>query len=138
MRSSNRPRRGFSLVEVMIVVVIIGLMAGLVTYAATGYLERAKRQRAKSDVATYAGAVDSFYLAKGAYPPTRSGLGVLVPEFIKTLRNDPWGNPYQYLQPGRNGPFEIISYGADGREGGSGASADVSNEDPEVVEAKTK
>lgn len=136
MRFSNR--RGFSLVEVMIVVVIIGLMAGLVTYATTGYLDRAKRQRARSDVATYAGAVDSFYLAKGDYPPTRSGLGVLVPEFIKTLRNDPWGNPYQYLRPGRTGAFEIISYGADAREGGTGANADVSNEDPETTEAKAK
>ena len=68
MRSS---RRAFSLVEVMIVVVIIGLMAGLVTYATTGYLERAKRQRARSDVATYSGAVDAYYIAHGYYPDVR-------------------------------------------------------------------
>ncbi|HSZ54306.1 MAG TPA: prepilin-type N-terminal cleavage/methylation domain-containing protein, partial [Tepidisphaeraceae bacterium] len=58
---SNKP--GFSLIEIMIVIVIIGLMAGLVTVATTGYIERAKRQRARSDVATYSGAVDAFYLA---------------------------------------------------------------------------
>lgn len=136
MRSSNR--RAFSLVEIMIVVVIIGLMAGLVTYAATGYLERAKKQRARSDLATYAGAVDSYYLVKGTYPATRDGLAVLVPEFIKTLRNDPWGNPYQYLAPGRDGPYDIVSYGADGREGGGGADADLSNGDAEVVDLKRK
>ena len=122
----------------MIVVVIIGLMAGLVTYATAGYLDRAKRQRARSDIATYAGAVDSFYLAHGSYPSTRDGLAALTPEFIKTLRADPWGNPYQYLQPGRDGPYDIISYGADGREGGTGSDADVTNTDPEVVEQRHK
>jgi general secretion pathway protein G len=130
MRFNNR---GFSLVEIM-----IGLMAGVVTYATTGYLERAKRQRARTDIATYSGAVDSYYLVKGGYPPNRQGLTALVPEFIKQLRNDPWGNPYQYLQPGRTGAYEVVSYGADGREGGSGANADVSNEDPEVAEAKAR
>ena len=122
----------------MIVVVIIGLMAGLVTYATAGYLDRAKRQRARSDIATYAGAIDSYYLAKGSYPPTSGGLAALTPEFVKAVRNDPWGNPYQYIQPGTAGPYDIISYGADGREGGTGADADVTNNDPEVVEARHK
>ncbi len=122
----------------MIVVVIIGLMAGLVTYATAGYLDRAKRQRARSDIATYAGAVDSYYLANGAYPPTSAGLAALTPEFVKAIRNDPWGNPYQYVQPGKDGPYDIISYGSDGREGGTGADADVTNNDPEVVEQRHK
>jgi general secretion pathway protein G len=135
MRSS---RKAFSLVEVMIVVVIIGLMAGLVTYATTGYLERAKKQRARSDVATYAGAVDSYYLAHGYYPDNREGLKALAPEFIKVLQNDPWGHPYQYVQPGKNNPYDIICYGADGKEGGTGADADISNWDAEVVELKKK
>lgn len=134
----SESRRGFSLVEIMIVVVIIGLMAGLVTYAATGYLERAKKQRARSDIATYSGAVDSYYLVKGAYPATSEGLAVLVPEFIKALRNDPWGNPYQYLQPGRGGAYDIISYGADGREGGAGANADLTSADQETQELRKK
>jgi general secretion pathway protein G len=130
--------RGFSLVEIMIVIVIIGLMAGLVTYATAGYLERAKRQRARSDIATYSGAVDSYYLAKGRYPNNQEGLKVLVPEFIKVLQNDPWGNSYQYVQPGRGGPYDIMSFGADGREGGTGADADITNWDVEVQELNHK
>ena len=118
----------------MIVVVIIGLMAGLVTYATTGYLARAKRQRARSDLATYSGAVDSFFLAKGSYPDNRDGLGVLMPEFVKVIQKDPWGNPYQYVQPGNGHPYDIICYGADGREGGTGADADLTNWDPDVAE----
>ena len=131
-------RKAFSLVEVMIVIVIIGLMAGLVTYATTGYLERAKKQRARSDVATYAGAVDSYYLAHGLYPDNREGLKALAPEFIKVLQNDPWGHPYQYVQPGKDHPYDIISYGADGKEGGSGADADITNWDQEVIDIKKK
>ena len=135
---SNNPRRAFTLVEVMIVVLIIGLMAGLVTYATGGYLNRAKRQRVRSDLATYSGAVDAYQLAHNVYPDNQQGLKVLVPEFIKVLQNDPWGRPYQYLCPGKTQPYEIICYGADGREGGTGADADLSNWDPEVVEVKAK
>jgi general secretion pathway protein G len=61
-----------------------------------------------------------------------------VPEFIKVLQNDPWGHPYQYLCPGKDHPYDVVCYGADGREGGSGADADMSNWDPEVLEAKPK
>jgi general secretion pathway protein G len=122
----------------MIVVVIIGLMAGVVTYATTGYLEKAKRQRARSDIATYSGAVDAFYLAHGRYPDNQEGLRALVPEFIKMVQNDPWGHAYQYVQPGKLGPYDLISYGADGREGGTGADADVTNWDVEVTELKHK
>jgi general secretion pathway protein G len=129
-------RHAFSLVEIMIVVVIIGLMAGLITYATAGYLERAKRQRARSDIATLSGAVDNYYLAKGGYPGNDVGLKALVPEFIKVLQKDPWGNPYLYVHPGKSGPYDIISYGADGREGGDGADADITNSDAEVVEAR--
>ena len=101
-----KPRRGFSLVEVMIVVVIIGLMAGVVAYATSGYPKRAKKQRARSDIAVYSGAVDSFYLAKGRYPDNQEGLKALVPEnFIKMVQNDPWGHPYQYVQPGKGGAY---------------------------------
>jgi general secretion pathway protein G len=125
-------------VEVMIVVVIIGLMAGLVAYATTGYLERAKRQRARSDVATYSGAVDAYYIAHGYYPDNREGLKGLAPEFIKVIQNDPWGHPYQYVQPGKSNAYDVICYGADGREGGTGADADITNWDVDVVELKKK
>jgi general secretion pathway protein G len=123
--------RAFSLIEIMIVVVIIALLAGLVTYSTTAYLDRAKSQRTKADIVTYSGAVDGFYLENGRFPDNSEGLRVLVPNFVKTLQNDPWGRPYQYLQPGKKGKYDIISYGADGREGGSGADADITNFDVE-------
>jgi general secretion pathway protein G len=136
---ATRPRRkAFSLIEVMIVVVIIGLLAGVATYATASYLERAKRQRARSDIATYVGAVDAFYLAKGRLPSNQEGLQVLVPGFVKALTNDPWGHPYQYVQPGKTGPYDIISYGADGREGGTGADADITNADLDSTKDKEK
>src|SRR5438093_1273401 len=94
---------GFSLIEIMVVVVIIGLLATLVTYATTNYLDRAKRERAKADIATYSGAVDSFYLEHGRFPDNSEGLRVLAPTFVKVLQNDPWGRPYQYVQPGKKG-----------------------------------
>jgi general secretion pathway protein G len=115
----------------MIVIVIIGLMAGIVTYATSNYLDKAKRNRARADIAVYSGAVDSFYLDQSRYPDNREGLKILVPQFIKQLNNDPWGRPYQYLQPGKRGAYDIITYGADGREGGTGADADISNWDIE-------
>ena len=134
--TKRRSRAAFSLIEVMIAVVIIGLMAGLITYATTGYLEKAKVRRAKSDIATLAGAVDAFYLDKGRFPDNQEGLKALVPQFVRVLQNDPWGHAYQYVQPGRTAPFDLISYGADGREGGTGADADITNSDVEVAERK--
>jgi len=116
----------------MIVVVIIGLLAGIVTYATKEYLDRAKRQRARADIAVLAGAVDSFYLDKGRYPDNQEGLKVLVPGFTKSLPNDPWGRPYQYVQPGKRGQYDITCYGADGRDGGSGADADIASYDVEA------
>ncbi|MGB7158464.1 MAG: type II secretion system major pseudopilin GspG [Tepidisphaeraceae bacterium] len=135
-RHSLHSTFGFTLVEVMIVVVIIGLMAGMVVYSTAHYLDRAKKQRARADIATYAGGVDAFYLDKGRYPDNQEGLKVLVPQFVKLLQNDPWGRAYQYVQPGKSGPFDVISYGADGREGGSGADADVTNADVEPAKSK--
>src|SRR6266566_143469 len=115
----ERTRRAFTLVEIMIVVVIIGLMAGIITYATTGMLDKAKHKRAITDIVTLAGAVDLFHGDRGRFPTNQEGLAVLAPQYVKVLQNDPWGRPYQYVQPGRSGAYDIISYGADGREGGS-------------------
>ena len=71
-------------------------------------------------------------------PDNREGLQALVPGFIKVLPKDPWGNPYAYVQPGKTGPYDILSYGADGREGGSGADADITSNDVEVKELPKK
>ena len=118
----NKKRRGFSLVEVMVVVVIIGMLAGAVTIAVGGHLETAKINRAKSDIATIVDAVEAFRLTKGRYPTSEEGLDPLP------LKNelDPWGRPYGYNTNGaQNEPFEVYTLGADGRDGGEDADADI-------------
>lgn len=124
-RSSSR---GFSFIEVMIVVVIIGLLAGAVALKVGDYVDKAKINRAKSDIATIVSAIESFYADNGRYPTNDKGLSTLPLKGI----TDPWGRAYLYNQPGRNGPFEVISYGADGKEGGDGPNADLSSDDLNV------
>jgi general secretion pathway protein G len=133
-RSWRGGRRAFSFIEVMIVVVIIGVLAGTVTLASKHYLDRAKRSRAKADIATYQSALASFYADAGRYPTTDEGLAVLVPKFIDRVRSDPWGRPYGYACPGRTGAYEVTCLGADGREGGDGADADISSDDLDAKE----
>jgi general secretion pathway protein G len=125
-------RRGFSLVEIMIVIVIIGLLAGAVTLNVRNYLHKAKQNTARQEIATLCNALETFYSEFGRYPTNEEGLDLLTkpndrfPEpLIHGLPVDPWGRPYQYNQPGRNGPYEVICFGADGREGGGGADADL-------------
>jgi general secretion pathway protein G len=101
-------------------------------------LDKAKRKRAISDIVTLDGAVDLYHGDRDKFPTNQEGLAVLVPQYIKVLQNDPWGRPYQYVQPGRTRAYDIISYGADGREGGSGADADITNSDVEVTSAAKK
>ena len=130
-------RRAFSLVEIMVVVVIIGLIAGLATYSVSVYLDKAKVKTARADISTLAGAVDSYYLEKSRYPTTQEGLQAVVSYLQKkAIPNDPWGRPFQYVQPGRNAAYDIVSYGADGREGGSGTDADLTNNDVETGKTK--
>src|SRR3954462_11225225 len=92
VRSEKRlaRRRAFTLVEIMIVVVIIGLMAGIITYATTGMLDKAKHKRAISDISTLVGAVDMYHGDRDKYPTNQEGLAVLVPQYIKVLQKDPW------------------------------------------------
>jgi len=140
--SARRPgcpwaRRGFSLVEIMIVIVIIGLMAAMVTINVRGYLISAKQARVKQDIATIVDALGRFYGVYDRYPTNEEGLAILakpsekLPEPPLTAEpKDPWDKPYQYNCPGANAPFEVISYGADGREGGEGINADLSSNTP--------
>lgn len=129
-------QRGFSFIEIMIVVVIIGILAGVVTLSTRHYLDRAKRNRANTDLATFRSALESYYGEEGQYPSTDQGLAVLVPTYVERLSSDPWGRPYQYVQPGRGGPYEVVSHGADGRPGGEGADADLSSGDAESTQGK--
>lgn len=134
--SRTRVRGGFSLVEIMVVLVIIGLLASVVTLNVRGYLVNGKRNAAKVDVAKLSDAIETFYISHDRYPTNEEGIGVLtlpsdtMPEpLIDRVPQDPWGRPYQYNVPGREGPYELYSLGADGREGGdlNTAEADITN-----------
>ncbi len=125
-------RRAFSLVELMIVLVIIGLLATMITVNVRAYLLKARQATARQEIATLVKALSTFYAEYGRYPSNEEGLDVLtrpsdkLPEaLIEGRPADPWGRPYQYNSPGSSGPFEVISYGADGREGGEGLDADI-------------
>ena len=129
----SRRCAGFSFIELMIVVVIIGLLAGAVAMSVGHYTDTARVNRSKSDIATIVNAVEAFYADKGKYPTSEEGLGAL--KGLK-LANDSWGRPYQYNAPGRSGAYEVICLGADGREGGDWANADITSDDLGTKEQK--
>jgi general secretion pathway protein G len=115
-------RRAFTLIEVMVVVVIIGLLAGAVTLKVKQYMDTAKVNRAESDISTLVSAVEASLTTNGEYPSNSEGLSKLD----VNIRRDPWGNEYQYNNPGKNKePFEVFSFGADGEPGGEGLDADI-------------
>ena len=132
---------GFTLIEVMVVIVILGIMAALVVPNLVGRQDQAQVTAARSDIAAIGNALDLYRLDNNAYPSTEQGLEALVekpsgfpeprnwrsPYLRKKLPEDPWGNPYQYLSTDQG--FELFSYGADGQEGGEGSSADIRFED---------
>jgi len=116
--------RGFSLVEIMVVVVIIGILAGAVALQVTDYTSEARQSRAKSDISTIVNAIETYRMKEGRYPSNSEGLGVLP--LKNDNKTDPWGNEYGYNKPGRgDAPYEVYTLGADGREGGEGAKADI-------------
>lgn len=137
----RRRDRGFTLTELMIVIVIIGLLATVVVINVLPSRDRAMVEKARADVALLEQALEAYRLDNLTYPTTDQGLQALVappqglarPEryreggYVKRLPNDPWGNPYQFRQPGTHGAVDVWSYGADGREGGEKNDADVGN-----------
>jgi len=124
---------GYTLLEVMVVVVIIGLLATIVAINVLPSQDRAMIEKARADVNVLTQAVEMYRLAVRQYPPIEGGLDNLInppsgqQPFIRTLPEDPWGNAYQYVYPGEHGPFDIFSMGADGRPGGDGDNADIGN-----------
>jgi general secretion pathway protein G len=139
LRPADAARAGFTLVEMLVVLVIIGLIMGLVGPRVLNYLTDARMKSAKLQIEAFASALDLYYLDAGRYPSTSEGLASLVRRpggtdvwngpYLKggNVPMDPWGHPYTYRAPGEGAPYEIISLGSDGREGGSGSAADIKN-----------
>ncbi len=137
-RTLRFSRSGFSLIELMVVIVILGMLAGLVTLSVRSYLINAKQNVAKVDISRLSQAIDTFYTNFNRFPTNEEGLEVLTKKseqltegILPKIRLDPWGNPYEYVVPGRSQPFDIISYGADHREGGTGADKDIRSDEIE-------
>lgn len=120
---------GFTLVELMVVIVIIGLLATIVAINVLPSLGKANATKARSDIQTLDQAVEHYRLDTNQYPTTEQGLAVLAAKggYIKKLPNDPWGKPYIYTFPGQHGAYDIASLGADGAPGGTGENADIGN-----------
>jgi general secretion pathway protein G len=133
-------RAGFSLIEMLVVLVIIGLIMGLVGPRVLNYLTDSRIKAARLQIESFNNSLDLFFMDAGRYPNAKEGLSALVrrPAGLDTwngpylkggsVPNDPWGNPYVYRAPGSHGPYDIVSYGSDGREGGDGAGADITNQ----------
>ena len=134
----KRREAGFTLVELMVVIVIIGLLATIVTINVLPAGDKAKSVTAKADIATIENGLEMFRLQFNRYPTTSQGLQSLISApsgidaaqyqrggYIKKLKDDPWGRPYLYASPGQHGEFDIWSLGADGKEGGQGVDADI-------------
>jgi general secretion pathway protein G len=137
LRPFRHGERGFTLVEILVVITIIGLIMALVGPRVLNYLSESKAKAAKIQIESFSTALDLYFLDVGRYPSSSEGLAALVqrPGGIQTwngpylrsatVPNDPWNRPYIYRSPGEHGAYDIISYGADGQEGGSGSAADV-------------
>ena len=136
-----RYQQGFTLIEIMIVVVILGILASIVVPNIMGSPDEARIVKVKQDLRVLEGTLNLYKLDNFAYPSTDQGLEALVkkplgqPEaknwkkngYIKKLPKDPWGNDYLYLSPGSHGDFDLFSYGSDGRKGGTDSASDIGN-----------
>ncbi len=137
----HRTLQAFTLVEMMVVVLIIGLLAGIVTKVVIDRVDMANKEAGKVQIAEFIGALELFYTDNGFFPSMEQGLEALVTRptgepapkkwppnaYLRTIPLDPWDNEYLYVEPGAHGPFDIISYGRDGTEGGDGFDADITS-----------
>lgn len=143
-RERHRRRRGssedgFTLVEMLVVITIIGLIMALVAPRVLGYLSDSKVKAAKIQIESFKSALDLYYLDAGRYPSTAQGLRALVHPASGTpawngpylkggnVPRDPWGHRYVYRSPGQHGPYDIVSLGSDGQQGGTGNAADITS-----------
>ncbi len=129
---------GFTLIELLVVLTILALLAALVGPTLVDRLKPAKQSVARAEIENFSSALDSFYVDASRYPSSGEGLHALWekpdgaknwkgPYLKKEVPNDPWGNPYVYRSPGLHGNYDLISYGADGKEGGEGENVDIQN-----------
>ncbi|MCB1895923.1 MAG: type II secretion system major pseudopilin GspG [Zoogloeaceae bacterium] len=137
----RRPEFGFTLIEVMVVIVILGVLAALIVPRVLGRPDEARIVAAKQDIASIMQALKLYKLDNRRYPSTEQGLKALVERpsiapqpdnwksYLEKLPNDPWGSPYQFLSPGLKGDVDVLSFGADGRAGGEGIDADIGSWD---------
>ena len=138
-RRNLKDQRGFTLVELLVVITIIALIMGIVGPRVLNYLSDSKAKAAKIQIESFASALDLYFLDTGRYPNGSEGLGALVRRpgsvaawngpYLKggVVPPDPWGNQYVYRAPGQHGTYDILSYGADGTEGGTGAGQDITS-----------
>lgn len=141
-RLGSRLQRGFTLIELMVVLLIIGVLAALIVPNVLDRADDAKATAAKTDVSNLMQALKLYKLDNGRYPSVEQGLAALVakpsaepvpPNWKKNLDQlpkDPWGNPYVYLNPGVKGEIDVMSFGADGQAGGEGKNADIGSWQP--------
>ena len=145
MKASCSNRKGFTLLEIIVVVFILSILVALVAPRIIGRTDDARITDAKLQIKNLEMALKLFKLDNGFYPDTQQGLEALIEKPTvgriplkyrdggyleqKKIPPDPWGNPYVYLCPGLHGDFDIVSYGADGKEGGEGKDADIKNWD---------
>ncbi|NDP43782.1 MAG: type II secretion system major pseudopilin GspG [Aromatoleum sp.] len=137
------PSTGFTLVEVLVVIVILGILAALVVPRIIERPDEARAVAARADIASIMQALKLYRLDNQRYPSTEQGLAALVSKplqapvppnwkpngYLERLPKDPWGKPYQYLSPGLRGEVDVFSFGADGQPGGSGIDADIGSWD---------
>lgn len=139
MKRILKDNKGFTLIEIMVVLIIIGLLAGIVVPKLMGRTEEAKRTKTMVQIKNLQSATDLYKLDSGSYPTTDQGLQALVEKpaigeipkkwkeggYIDKIPMDAWGNNYVYISPGVHGEYDLYSYGADGEEGGEGKNADI-------------
>jgi general secretion pathway protein G len=137
-RRRRRSQAGFTLVEMLVVITIIGMIMALVGPRVLNYLSESKAKAAKIQIESFSSALDLYYLDLGRYPNSNEGLAALTRSnnaqgwngpYLRggVVPNDPWGHSYLYRSPGERAPYEVISLGSDGQEGGSGTAADIAS-----------